>query len=348
MVSAGRRVRPGRLELGQVFPMTSRRGLFALDFGDRSMPDEPWLRVHRKAMACRFEVTLPRERGEHVAAAAAALDEADRIDALLSVFRDDSEVARLNRTAAAGAVRVSRELFGLIERCARLCQATEGAFDPTSTPLSRCWGFLNRDGRVPEDAALQAARQVVGMDRVRTGDGDRRVAFERPGVELNFGAIGKGYAVDRMARRLRGAGVDRALVSAGSSSVRALGGRDGGWFVDIRSPLLADARIARVALRRGALGTSGVGEAADADGLDYGRVIDPRSAAPARGVLSSTVVAAEAAAADALSTAFLIGGPGLARRYCEAHGNTLALLVMEDDPESRHLFGRYPGARIEA
>ena len=329
-------------------PLT-RRGLFALDFGNRTVVDQPWLRVHRRAMACRFEVTLPREHGRFVPAAADALDEADRIEAMLSVFRENTEVARLNRRAAAEEVAVSRELFALLQRCAQLHEATEGAFDVTSTPLSRCWGFLQRAGGVPEASALQAARQVTGIQHVRLVARDRHVSFERPGVEVNFGAIGKGYAVDRMGYLLRAAGSRQALISAGTSSVLALGGGADGWLVDIRSPQLADERIARIALRKGALGTSGAGEQyMVADGTRYGHVIDPRTGAPARGVLSSTVVTREAAVADALSTAFLIGGPELAQRYCETHGNTLALLVLEDDPDSRLLFGQYPGARIEA
>ena len=329
-------------------PLT-RRGLFALDFGGRFRADEPWLRVHRKAMACRFEVTLPRERGEHVVAAADALIEADRIEAVLSVFREGTEVSRVNRLGASGSVAVSSELFALLERCAWLHAATEGAFDITSTPLSRCWGFLEREGRVPNESTLAPARDVVGMRRVRLNTASHAVAFDKTGVELNFGAIGKGYAVDRVGDRLRRTGAREALVSAGGSSVLALGGRNGGWLVDIRSPLLATERLARVALRHGALGTSGAGEQyVVADGTRYGHVIDPRSGAPAQGVLSSTVVTREAAIADALSTAFLIGGPELARRYCEAHKRTLALLVLDDAARSRCLFGRYPGARIEA
>jgi thiamine biosynthesis lipoprotein len=327
----------------------SRRKLFALDFGSRSIAGDPWLRVHRNAMACRFEVTLSRDHEAYQAAAGEALNEADRIEAMLSVFHDDTEVSRLNRLAPSSPVAVGPELFALIERCVRLHAVTDGAFDITSTPLSRCWGFLKRDGQVPDEGALIAARQLVGLARVQLNRGRREVRFEREGVELNFGAIGKGYAVDRMAFRLRGAGVREALVSAGDSSVFALGGPNGGWLVDVRSPLMASERIARIALRRGALGTSCAGEqGAVADGTCCGRVIDPRTGYPAAGILSSSVITREAAAADALSTAFLIGGPDLARRYCEAHDNTLALLVLHDDARSRCVFGRYPGARIEA
>ena len=327
----------------------SRRKLFALDFCGRAAGGDPWFRVHRTAMGCRFEVTLSREQREHLTAAADALSEADRVDGMLSVFRGDTQVSELNRLAGSSTVAVAPELFALIERCVRLHAVTDGAFDITSTPLSRCWGFLKTEGQAPEEEALAAARDVVGIGHVQLNRSRRVVRFERPGVELNFGAIGKGYAVDRMAYLLRGAGVSEALISAGHSSVFALGGPNGGWLVDVRSPLLATERLARIALRRGALGTSGAGEEDDAaDGTRYGHVIDPRTGLPAEGILSSTVITREAAVADALSTAFLIGGPDLARRYCEAHDNTLALLVLNDDARTRSVFGRYPGARIEA
>jgi thiamine biosynthesis lipoprotein len=337
--------------------LISRRGLFTLDFHrlrsaadpDRPRPaaDEGWLRVHRTAMACRVEVTLAREDACHVGAASEALNEADRVEALLTVFRDSSELSRINREAARGCEAVDDEVLGLLQRCAQLHAETDGAFDVTSTPLSRCWGFLSREGRVPTGAEVDRARAAVGMSRV-TFDGERgSVSFDGGGVELNLNAIGKGYALDRMARVLRRLGIDRALLSAGSSSVLAVGAPRGGWPVDLRSPLVAG-RIARLRLRDGALGTSGAGEQfVMEDGRRYGHVIDPRTGWPARGVLSASVVTHDAAAADALSTAFLVGGPALAQRYCDRHPGTLALLTLDDDTGRAHVYGRYPGAIAE-
>ena len=337
--------------------MISRRALFTLDFHhvrpavdpDRPRPasDAGWLRVHRTAMACRVEVTLDQEDAGHVGAASAALNEADRVEALLTVFRDSSELSRINREAAGRCEGVDDEVHALLQRCAQLHAETDGAFDVTSTPLSRCWGFLNREGRVPSDADIDRARAAVGMSRV-TFDGERGgVRFDANGMELNLNAIGKGYALDRMARVLRRFGVDRALLSAGSSSILTVGAPGGGWPVDLRSPLVAG-RIARVRLRDGALGTSGAGEQFVIEGdTRYGHVIDPRTGWPARGVLSASVVTHDAATADALSTAFLVGGPALAQRYCDQHPDTLALLTLDDDTGRAHAFGTYAGATVE-
>ena len=148
----------------------SRRALFTLDFDRPAKVADRWLRVHRTAMACRVEVALTQQDSRFVRAAGDALNEADRVEALLTVFRESSEVSRLNRDAGG---EVGAEVFSLLQRCAELCADTDGAFDITSTPLSRCWGFLARQGRVPAQPEIDAARALVGMTRVTL---DRRHA----------------------------------------------------------------------------------------------------------------------------------------------------------------------------
>jgi thiamine biosynthesis lipoprotein len=326
----------------------TRRELFALDFERPPRNIDRLIRVHRTAMACRVEVALYEEDTAHLNAARAALSEADRVEALLTVFRESSELSRVNRDAAQGAADVDAELFNVLERCQVLHAETDGAFDITSSPLSRCWGFLHREGRVPADVEIEKARALVGMSGVELDRSRRAVRFARPGMQINVNALGKGYALDRMTAVLRAFGVGHALLSAGGSSVVAIGGRYGGWPVDIRSPLVDRARLARVRLRDGALGTSGAGEQfVVEDGRRYGHVIDPRTGWPAQGVLSCSVACQDAATADALSTAFLVGGAELARRYCDEHRGTLALLTLDDGSEKPKIFGRYFGATVE-
>jgi thiamine biosynthesis lipoprotein len=308
-----------------------------------------WIRVSRRAMACRFEVTLSGEDAPLVPAAQRALAEATRLDERLSVFRHTSELASLNRSAAERPVVASVELFALLVRCQRLHAETGGAFDITSTPLSRCWGFLQRQGRVPDAEAIETARTLVGMDLVELDRQTRGVRFERLGMELNLGSIGKGYAVQRIAAELHGAGVRHALVSAGGSSARALGGRGEGWRIDVTSPAAGPRPLVRLRLRNAALATSGIGEQwvrSDEGQGRYGHVIDPRTGWPAQGLISVSVAAGDAAAADGLATAFLVGGEDLARAYCSAHPATLALLarVGVDRPV---VVGSHPGVHVE-
>ena len=326
----------------------TRRNFLAFDFGDRRRPGDHWIRVHRVAMACRFEVMLSSDDAGDVGGARAALDEADAMESLLTVFRDTSAVSDLNRRAAAETVTVDDTLFGLLARSAEIHAATGGAFDVTSTPLSRCWGFLQREGQLPSDSALAQARAAVGMQHVRLDAATRRVRFARRGVEVNFGAIGKGFALDRMRSVMRERGVRRALISAGHSSVMGIGGKGRGWPVDLR-PRLASRRVGRLWIRDGAVGTSGAGEQfVYVNGQRYGHVIDPRSGRPAGEALAATVVTRDAAAADALSTAFLIGGPALAHAYCATHADTMAILVLDEPTDPVQVFGRYDGATLES
>jgi thiamine biosynthesis lipoprotein len=306
-----------------------------------------WLRVHRRAMACRFEITLAGEDAGDVAAARAALDQIDAIEAHLTVFRESSTVTQVNRTAASHPVTVDDDLFDLLQRCRSLHDITDGAFDVTSTPLSRCWGFLRREGRLPTADEIGVARDVVGMRHVVLDPTRRTVRFNRAGVELNLGAIGKGWALDRVADTLRRNGVSRALLSAGHSSIHAIGSPAGGWPISLSSPRL-DRPFAHLVLHYGALATSGAGEQYfEIDGKRYGHIIDPRTGWPARGALSVSVVSTEAAVADALSTAFFVGGLDLARRYCAAYPFTLVVLVPDEGERRPVVIGEYPGADVE-
>jgi FAD:protein FMN transferase len=306
-----------------------------------------WLRVHRRAMACRIEIVLAAQDRMFVPVATRALDEIDRLEDELSVFRETSTISALNRGAADQSVAVPRHLIDLLTDCQRLYLGTGGAFDVTTMPLSRCWGFLRRQGRVPDPGAIEAARALVGFDAVQLNRDDGSIRFGRPGVELNLGAIGKGYALDRASFGLRASGLRHALLSAGGSSLLALGGRGRGWQVDLVSPLVTDRAIAGVWLRNAALGTSGAGEQfVIADGHRYGHVIDPRTGWPAHGVISASVVATDAASADALSTAFLVGGIDLASRYCAEHRDVLALITPDDGSKRPIVVGSHRGARL--
>lgn len=305
-----------------------------------------WLRVYRQAMACRFEVTLAGDDAD-VPAARRALDRVDAIEDQLTVFRDTSAVSYINRTAAHQPVALDDHLLELLLRCAALHDETRGAFDITSTPLSRCWGFLRRQGRLPAGDELTRARECVGMRQVLLDAARRTVRFAQSGVELNFGAVGKGWALDCTAQTLRAGGVGHALLSAGRSSIRAIGAHGDGWEITLTSPR-RERPLARVRLRHGAMGTSGAGEQFfEVDGKRYGHIIDPRTGWPAEGTLSVSVLTTNATAADALSTAFFVGGAELARQYCATHANVLVVFTPDDDDHRTTLIGQFDGADVE-
>jgi thiamine biosynthesis lipoprotein len=320
-----------------------RRALFG-----RLLPQAPeaghWVKVHRTAMACRFEVTLDSGDARHLEAARAALDEVDAIADTLTWFRDTSEVSRVNRDAVTGPARLSPGLFALLSLCRELSSATGGAFDPASTALSRCWGFLDRRPRLPGDEAIAAARARSGMDKIALDDMGRTVRFTAPGVELNFGAVGKGWALDRIVASLRVRGVSRALLTAGGSSHRGWGGES--WELALRP---GGEELGLLRLRDAALATSASGEQHfEADGRRFGHVLDPRTGWPAEGVRSASVVTSEAAVADALSTAFLVGGASLAGPFCASRPGTMALLVLDAAPREIRVFGKRDGVTVDS
>jgi FAD:protein FMN transferase len=341
--------RPPDLGHTRPSPGFSRRDLLSIAWDrDQQPAPEHWIRVHRRAMACRFEVTLPANRSADIASARDALEEADRLESLLSVFREASEVSRINRGAGDTPVRVSEEVFDLLILCRDLSAATGGAFDITTTPLSRCWGFLQREGRLPGDGEIAAALALVGPDRIELDPVARSVRLDRPGAAMNLGAIGKGFAVQAVGTALWRRGVRNALVSAAGSSVIALGGPEDGWTVDVTASGPTRRHLARLRLRNATLGTSGAGEQfIEVNGTRHGHLIDPRTGRPSSGVLSASVVTADAASADALATAFFVGGVELARRYCDAHPGTLALITPDERPWRPLVVGRYIGATVE-
>lgn len=319
----------GRLLCLAVAKELTRRGLLKIPRSPTPAVSEGfWLHLGRPAMACRFEVTLPSELDHHLDAAHAALDGVDRLEDQLTIFREDSELARINRDAAAGPVPVEARLLELLRLCHTLYVTTEGAFDVTSTPLSRVWGFLRRQGRVPTDEELLEARALVGMDKVHF-EGDA-VRFDRPGMAFNLGSIGKGYALDRVAEEMARTGVPTALLTAGSSSVLALGaGPDGhGYTVGLRDPGNHERRLGTVRLLDQALGVSGIGEQSfTSDGRRLGHIIDPRTGHPVEGMAYVGVVAPTAALADALATAVFVGGRPVAERYVKDHPEVSVLLI---------------------
>ena len=293
--------------------------------------------VGRDLMACRFEVVFNAGEVENATELGVdALDLVEQIETRITVYRESSELARLNATAAEGWQSVSPDLFALLLHARDLSARTDGAFDCASGALTRGWGFLERRGRMPEPEELAAARERSGLGLVEFDEAGRRVRFTRPGVELSLGAIGKGWAIDRAIAALQMAGVPSVLVHGGQSSVRARGvqgpawpGRRG-WPVGLRHPLRPSQRLATIVLDDRALGTSGSGTQFFGDrGQKLGHILDPRTGRPAEaGVISATVIAPEAADADALSTALYVVGAEAIPRIAPAGGEIGAILVL--------------------
>jgi thiamine biosynthesis lipoprotein len=300
-------------------------------------PEVVLLRLARRAMATTFEIVVPFDTPGAETIGAAAFDRLDELEDQLTVYRD-SEVTRLNRLAATHDVPVEAGLFELLRLAATVTTETAGAFDVTAMALIRAWGFFRGPKRVPPQEEISEALTNVGMRHVRLDAEKRTVRFLRSGIEINLGGVGKGYALDRVAAWLRRTGKIRsALLHGGRSSVYAMGNMPGdrGWPIDLSHPWDANRKLARVRLRDRAMGTSAATfQHLEHEGRKLGHVLDPRSGWPASGIASATVLAPSAALADALSTAFFVGGVELARTYYAAHPGVGALLL-PDGPDAR-------------
>lgn len=290
----------------------------------------------RHAMATRFELVLHGDDAVALRAAGEeALNEVDRLEHQLSLYRPGSEIAQLNARAAYEPVRVSPEVFTLLQHAQRLHAQTDGAFDITVAPLVRCWGFMTNRGKLPAPEAVAEARTKVGMEHVQFDAANCAVGFARAGVMLDLGAIGKGYAVERGAELLREAGVTSALFHGGTSTVCAIGHppEAEAWAVAIERPpasvgAIPFPELASVRLKDESLSVSAVwGRAFQSDGKNFGHVIDPRTGQPVEGAWLSAVVLPAAMETDALSTALLTLGSSGLERLVNLRPSLRALLV---------------------
>lgn len=278
--------------------------------------DFPAVVLAREAMATRFELVLPGANSPALRAAGEeALDEVERVESQLSLFRPTSEIAHTNARAAREPVRLSEPVFRLLQHAQRLSRETAGAFDITVAPLAHCWGFLRGDGRLPTPDVIAQARRSVGLDGLELNEAGRTIRFHRPGMMLDLGAIGKGHAIDCAVDILRSAGITSALIHGGTSSIFALGRPPNAeaWKVAIEARALEpggdSVPLAVVWLEDESLSVSAVwGKQLQAGGKTYGHVIDPRTGWPADGAQLAAIILPSATEADALTTALLIDG----------------------------------------
>lgn len=286
-----------------------------------------WLSLALYAMATRFEVLVGgEEEGFLRAAGEAALEEIRFWEATLSRFRSDSEVFHLNAWAAQRPVPVSPRLFRLLQKAVALSHETEGAFDPTVAPLMRWWGLYGEE----RAASLEEALACVGVEHLLFDEAHLTVGFDRPGVELDLGAIGKGFALEEAGQRLREEGMEVALLHAGTSTVYALEPPPGqeGWKVAVRHPRWG--RLASVSLQREALSVSGpYGRKGVKMGKEIGHLLHPRTGQPVEGVELAAVVAPSPTEADAFSTAASVLGEEGCQRLSARRPEVAFLLVLQ-------------------
>jgi thiamine biosynthesis lipoprotein len=281
-------------------------------------------------MGTRIVVELwSEDRAKGQEAIQAVLAEMRRIDAAMSTYKPTSEVSLVNAEAASRPVKISEELFDLLATSIEYSKLTRGAFDITYASVGFLYDFRQRVR--PDEQQIESALPGINYRHIQLDREARTVKFARPGVRIDLGGIGKGYAVDRGIAVLQARGINRALVSAGGDS-RIIGDRFGQpWVVGIRHPDRKDEVIARIPLEDAAISTSGDYERYfDDNGVRYHHIIDPKTGHSASKVRSATVIASTATRTDGLSkTAFVLGAEEALEIY-NALDDVDAILVTPD------------------
>jgi len=265
------------------------------------------------AMGSTYSIALyGYDRIKMEAAADAAFDEVRRLDELLSNYQPGSQWSEVNRNAARQPVKVSPELFDLLSACVQYSRESEGAFDITVGPLMKVWGFYKGSGHLPHKPEVAAALAKVGYRHILLDRAARTVRFDRPGVEMDPGGVGKGYAVDRMVDVLRKNGVQIALVAGSGSSIYGMGAppdEPRGWLVKIKDPWDNRKTLADVWLKDNSMSTSGSYEKFfRAEGRIYAHIMDPRTGYPAQGSVSVSVVAPRTVDSEVWAKPYFVNG----------------------------------------
>ena len=273
-------------------------------------PAQPAVRLARHAMATRFELVLHGDDPIRLRAIGEeALDEIDRIEQLLSIYRPTSELSEINRLAAHQPVPVSPDVFDVLSRSLQLSALTEGAFDITIAPLVKVWGFMQGAGQQPTEEWISAARALVGWKNICLLEESRSVRFAKQSIMLDLGSVGKGFALEKVALLLREYGIQHALIHGGTSTVVAIGPDAQGipWKIALPPEIGGYAHLCDTALSVSAVWGKSF---TDGDRV-LGHVLDPVTGWPVAHSKVASVQSASALETDALSTALLVRGPSL-------------------------------------
>jgi thiamine biosynthesis lipoprotein len=274
-------------------------------------PPAPEVLVYGKKyiMGTVFEIAAYDVSNKHGSEAIEkSLREVVRIDDLLSNYKPDSALSTLNRSGYFHKQKVPPELYRVINEAVRFSGLTDGKFDISVGPWVDLWKGALSGGAVPSPEQQEQVRNCVGYEKIELTPPDQ-ITFRSPCIELDLGAIGKGYAVDRAAEVLRVFGIHNALINSGGSTILAMGSPPGqpAWCLHLRDP--SRKVDPQVMLRDQSVSTSEQTPPSLMGKDSAGHIIDPASGAPLHTDLAVSVVAKSAMASDALSTSLLLLGP---------------------------------------
>ncbi len=262
-------------------------------------------------MGSRFDITVVAKDSAHANAYIdTAVKEIFRIEKMISSWDAASQTSEINKNAGIRAVKVDKELFGLIERALGISKLTDGAFDISYASMDKIWKFDGSMTTMPTIEEIHASVARVGFNNIVMNKENSTVFLKSTGMKIGFGAIGKGYAADMAKELLINIGVPSGIVNA-SGDMNTWGKQPNGkpWKVAITNPMNKDIAFALLPIVNGAVVTSGNYEKfVNYNGKRYTHIIDPRTGYPSSDIISVTVFAPKAELADALATSVFVMG----------------------------------------
>lgn len=300
---------------------------------------EERFRESRFLLGTVVEITVIGDRSSAQHAMKRAFDEIKRIDDLMNVYNENSEITRINRSAGKSAVIVSPDTLNVIEQSLKFAELTGGALDITVGPLMELWGFRGGKKKVPSYKELSEKLPLVDYKKVVVDKAHSSVKAVSPGMQIDVGAIAVGYAVDRAVGVLKEEGIKSALVNAGGE-IYALGSPPGkhAWRIGIQHPRRRGELLGILRLKDKAVSTSGDYENFfQVNGRRYCHIMNPKTGKPVEGIMSVTVIADGATEADALSTAlFPLGAKG-GMKLVEEHEGLDCIIVTGEKEEDMNI-----------
>lgn len=265
------------------------------------------------------------------AAITAGFQEIHRLEELLSTWVPTSELSRVNAAAGREPVKVSRETMAILTHSLEIAQLTEGGFNVAVGPAVKAWSVMERE-RVPDEAELQALRPMTDLSHLHLDQPAGLVFLDLPGMQVDVGGIGKGFAADLAVQVLKDTGASAGVVAL-SGDIKTFGTlpEGTGFPFGIRHPRKEGAVLARIDLRDEAISTAGDYERFfERDGVRYHHILDPKTLQPARGCQSVTVIAREGVVADGLDTGIFVMGPKRGMELVEQLPDVEAVIVDRD------------------
>lgn len=241
----------------------------------------------------------------------AAMAEIRRLDGMMSLFREDSEITRINLAAGKHPVKASPEMMEVVEHAWRISEISGGAFDITVGPLVVLWQMRLKEGKTPTDIEITNVLRRIGFRKIVIDGNASTIYLRKKGMIMDLGGVAKGYAADRAARVLAQRGVNNAIVAV-AGDIRAMGRRPDGspWRIGVQHPREPEKTLTVLELSDVSVSTSGDYERFKIIGSRrYHHILDPRTGRPSKGMESVTVIGDRGVVVDPLTTALFILGP---------------------------------------